>query len=315
MTQSNESQGETVRGRRSEQAKGMIVLTPEEVALQAHLATTFNDLKKSLAVLRRCIATGDARRAAVTFATGLEKDATQLAIFQDGQARERAGRAVEQIHLEKTDDRTKKAIIALREPGILAAGPETLAAAAKANAAKAAFKKAVLDLPEARRKYILHKVTGASIHLKQAYRAIQVLEHKPVRVSFLWALGITEIIRMTKIEVLEFLSQKEAEGEGVIPERSLNRISNDREQIGKHPDGTTFVRVRPIPAHPRANVLWPDKPRSMLHASLPFLYLDDGRGLPEYIPLQPQRTSVRAKRIDRKARTPILPFWGIYAAS
>lgn len=312
MTNTSESKKPAAgrAGRRRPLEAVQIALSTEDQAKLAELHRTYTDLKKALADLRRFVVTRDARRPALAFATARQRnDDEDLPSFTDVEARARAGAAIEKIYPEKDE----KMPFALRVPGLLAAGPDTLAAAAVVNAAKAAFKAAVLDLPTAKRDFMLDKVTGRSIHLKQAYRAIPVLERKPVRVSFSWALNITENIRMTKDETLKYLAEKE--NVDAVSNESTERLSADREKISKYPDGTHFVRIRPVAAHPRANVLWPDETASMLHASLPFLYPDDAQGMPEYVPLQIPQQRRRARRTDRKARTAILPFWGIYVAS
>ncbi len=271
-------------------------MNEEARTAQAEMQRTYVALKDALNKLRSQLVSHDAQRPAIVFATaGRTVEEIELPSFRDEEARERTATAIEKI----SADREAPITATLRLPGLIAAGPETLAAVLAVNTAKAAFKTAVLAVSAHKREPMLRAITGRGIHLQQAYRAIPMLRRKPARVSFVWAVGLTENIRVTKENVLKYLAEKEAPGE-------------DQALITQYPDETRFVRRQRVAAHPRANILWADATGSMAHAYLPFFYPDDGAGLPEYIPLQIARKRVRAARTDRKARIPILPSWGVY---
>ena len=207
-------------------------------------------------------------------------------------------------------------------PGIVGAGPDTLAAARACNAAKDRFKAAVLALKvldrlEAnavmtdlhRRQEALaiamRRMGAARLNLKQAYRHVTLLDHRPLKIGFTWSKQ-GRVIQRTSMAAARRLLEQRVETPQIRLE--LQRLTEIR-------DDEMLARVRGVCPHLRANIVFAADEgsgvrRRLMQAPLPILVpLQRGENLPEFVPVAPEPpVTPRLRRADvRIEDEPLLP--------
>lgn len=195
-------------------------------------------------------------------------------------------------------------------PGIVGASPSTLDIARACNAAKDAFKKAVLALKGLSRADAnallmdLHKrneqvaeamqrLGAARLNLKQAYRHLPVLDARPIKIGFTWSKQGRTIQRTSVAEARRLLERRAETPQVQLELRRLADIS----------PAEILARVRSVCPHLRANVVFQTPhgiQRRLIQAPLPILVpLARGERLPDYVPVPAEPTaSLRLQRSD-----------------
>ncbi|WP_286291861.1 DNA replication terminus site-binding protein [Methylomarinovum tepidoasis] len=196
-------------------------------------------------------------------------------------------------------------------PGIIGAGPRTLALAGALNQARDAFKQAVLavnrnDRERARR--LMATQGFPRLHFKQLYRHQPILLRKPHSIRFTW--GATRSIkRISRQEAYRRLTALAGDDPSPGYLRQL-------ELLAQHPKDEPIAIVQDLKPHIKANVCWiqgsgRDRQviRKMISAPLAILIpLDPGEVLPEHSAAYPDARKPRKPRADTKIeREPFLP--------
>ncbi|GEM_PF-5386465 len=173
-----------------------------------------------------------------------------------------------------------------RAPGVLAASPETLDAAAAVNAAKNAFWEAAQQISprQPTRARELNDMIPR-ISLMQARREISIWDEKPMRVHFTWA-GRTSSTRtltagMMDGELAKRLLSSSHKGYERPEWESL--IQQCRERLAELPEDEPVAVLNVMAPHIRAHLYLPNElghgpERKMIATPLPLLYPDDDRG-------------------------------------
>jgi hypothetical protein len=211
-------------------------------------------------------------------------------------------------------------------PGIVAASQATLGAATECNAAKDAFKTAVLALKELPRAdardlmadfhrrnqevaVVMKRMGVARLNLKQAYRHIPFLTTRPRKIGFTWSKQGRTIQRTTVAEAKRLLERR----------RPTPQIELELARLGQVPETEILARVRSVCPHLRANVVFDASPagveRRLLQTPLPLLNpLEAGEPLPEFVPIGPQPPeTLRLQRSDVRIEDNVfLPSIGVY---
>lgn len=211
-------------------------------------------------------------------------------------------------------------------PGIVGASAENLAAARSCNAAKDAFKSAVLalkalDRAETRgaladlhRRWesvavTMRRMGAARLNLKQAYRHVPLLERRPLKIGFTWSKQGRVIQRTSVATARHLLEQRIA----------TPQVQRELQQLATLADEEMLARVRSVCPHLRANIVFPGSEpgsepgavsRRLMQAPLPILVpLQPGEVLPEFVPVAPYPpASPRLRRADvRIEDEPFLP--------
>lgn len=195
-------------------------------------------------------------------------------------------------------------------PGIVGAGPQTLAAAHACNAAKDGFKTAVLALknltkPNANALLAdLHKrneevaaamqrIGAARLNLKQAYRRIPFLEERPLKIGFTWSKQGRTIQRTSVAEARRLLERR----------RETPQVRLELQRLAGISQSEMLARVRRVCPHLRANIVFARAQgveRRLMQSPLPILVpLQPGERLPEFVPVSPEPAgSQRLQRSD-----------------
>jgi hypothetical protein len=212
-------------------------------------------------------------------------------------------------------------------PGIVGASPVTLDMARALNAAKDAFKGAVLALKalpktEAGRllddlhrrddqvALAMQRMGVARLNLKQAYRHVPILDRRPLKIGFTWSKQGRTIQRTTVAEARRLLEQRRESPQVLV---EINRLTS-------LPESECLARVRSVCPHLRANIVFasggpPARQRRLMQAPLPILVpLRPGEALPEFVPIAPEPLdSPRLRRSDvRIEDTLFLPSIRVY---
>jgi hypothetical protein len=207
-------------------------------------------------------------------------------------------------------------------PGIIGASSDTLAAAHACNAARDAFKTAVLALKvlgrtEAiaamadlhRRQDLvasaMRRMGAARLNLKQAYRHVPLLEERPLKIGFTWSRRGRVIQRTTVAAARRLLEQRVETPQVLLELKRLAEIGGDE----------MLARVRGVCPHLRANIVFADwggygVRRRLMQTPLPILIpLREGEPLPEFVPVAPEPpVNPRLRRADvRIEDEPFLP--------
>ncbi|HXH02682.1 MAG TPA: hypothetical protein VNN09_05110 [Candidatus Competibacteraceae bacterium] len=205
-------------------------------------------------------------------------------------------------------------------PGIVGGSPATLAAADACNAAKDAFKQAVLALKGLHKNQAdellqelhrrnqevalsMRRMGAARLNLKQAYRHIPLLPRKPLKVGFTWSKQGRTIQRISVDEARHLLERRSPTAQ----------TQSDLLRLAEIPRDEMLVRVRSVCPHLRANVVFRERDalqRKLIQAPLPILVpLRPGEPLPDYVPISSEPSGhQRLQRSDvRIEETPFLP--------
>ncbi|MDS4071416.1 MAG: hypothetical protein RKO24_17545 [Candidatus Competibacter sp.] len=207
-------------------------------------------------------------------------------------------------------------------PGIVGASLDTLAAARACNAAKDAFKAAILALKalgrveasaamadlHRRREPVaaaMRRMGAARLNLKQAYRHIPLLEERPIKIGFTWSRQGRVIQRTSMAAARRMLEQRVETPQILLELQRLAEIRGDE----------ILARIRGVCPHLRANIVFPARDdsgvrRRLMQAPLPILVsLRRGEFLPEFVPVAPEPpVSLRLRRADvRIEDEPFLP--------
>lgn len=193
-------------------------------------------------------------------------------------------------------------------PGLIGASADTLEAARQCNAAKDAFRDAVLALKKLRKPRAdalldelhrrdpdvaraMQRMGTARLNLKQAYRHIPLLDVKPVKVGFTWSRQGRTIQRIGHARIRTLLERRS--------ETPQTRLELDK--LARLPADEPLARVRPVCPHLRANVVFDtggETERRLVQTPLPLLVpLQAGEDLPEFVPVPPH--PVGADRLRR----------------
>lgn len=204
-------------------------------------------------------------------------------------------------------------------PGIVGADAATLALARQCNAAKDAFKRAVLALktlprPQANRlmedlhqraepvSRAMRRMGAARLNLKQAYRHIPLLEQRPEKIGFTWSNQGRTIQRTTVAEARRLLERRAESPE----------VNQALAALARVPEHEILARVRSVCPHLRANLLFPGSgQRRLMQAPLPIMIpLRVGEHLPEFVPVGVEPSGQqRLRRSDvRIEDQPFLPL-------
>lgn len=223
-------------------------------------------------------------------------------------------------------------------PGLVAATPGVIRMAEYLNQHKADFKGAVTALrkhlkPAEANRLVEEALNGRStalkeslsaaglgrVHLKQAYRAIPILHHRPDKVSFTWAQKGKAIRQITKDDARAMLTRARAAEDDPISYQ-INALET---QVG---DREILARVQPVTPHLRANTVLQVAPgigqqkaiyeRKMVHAYLPILFPHDlaKPSLPLFkeAPLQPEPSIRFARSGTALEKRPFLEAIHVY---
>ncbi|MDX1605423.1 MAG: hypothetical protein R3202_04470 [Candidatus Competibacterales bacterium] len=192
-------------------------------------------------------------------------------------------------------------------PGLVGVSPDTLEQAHCCNAAKDAFKQAVLALKPLRKSQTdsllaeihhrhetvaaaMQRMGAARLNLKQAYRHVPLLDERPRKVGFTWSRQGRTIQRLDIPAVRRLLERR---SETPQQRQALERLS-------RLPQTEILARIRPVCPHLRANILFADDSRRLVQTPLPLLVpLRPGEDLPEFVPVPPEPTGhSRLRRSD-----------------
>lgn len=207
-------------------------------------------------------------------------------------------------------------------PGIVGASPSAMAAAHACNAAKDAFKAAVLALKSLTRAevatamaelhhrqeavaFAMRRMGAARLNLKQAYRHIPLLDRRPLKIGFTWSKQGRVIQRTTVAGARRLLEQR----------METPEIHQELQRLAEIPDNEMLARVRSVCPHLRANIVFAGPEgsgvlRRLMQTPLPILIpLQQGEPLPEFVPTAPDLlTNPRLRRADvRIEDAPLLP--------
>lgn len=227
--------------------------------------------------------------------------------YQAQQARWRLATVLEQ--LEYPDDRDGRETEIC--PGIIGATPKLLQLAAKLNAARDAFKQAVLEVnrddPEAAHR-IMKSHGFPRIHFKQIYRHLPILLKKPDSVRFTW--GTTRsIVKISRQEAYRRLLALAGDNPTLGFQKQLEELAALRKD-------EPIAIVQDLKPHIKANVCWvkgsggeKQVTRKMISAALAILIpLDPGESLPKHSAAYPDLRKPRKPRADIKIEAePFLP--------
>jgi len=281
---------------------------------RAGLLTSYLDLERACEALGLRIARDERRLPAEVYELGAEENGRFRVEVQRASAAARALASGVYRRL-KAEDRLEDLARVTRLPGVLAAGAETLDLAREVNAFKGRFKETYLAIPPERRRDAI-RLAVPGIHLKQAYRQIPLFSERPRRLSFTWAASEVHSKKLSYEDVATRIGELEARcSRDVSPETCLARTHRDRERLARLSPATCFSIVRPIPPHPRVNVLERGTgKRRVMVTSIPILVPDgnwfEGDELMALTDFHPERR--RARRIDRRRGELFLPPLSIY---
>lgn len=204
-------------------------------------------------------------------------------------------------------------------PGIVGADADTMALARDCNAAKDAFKAAVLALktlprPQANRLMedlhqraepvaeAMRRMGAARLNLKQAYRHVPLLDRRPDKIGFTWSNQGRTIQRTTVAEARRLLERR-----AETPE-----VNQALAALARVPESEILARVRSVCPHLRANLLFASNgERRLIQAPLPIMIpLKAGEGLPDFVPVGVEPSGqARLRRSDvRIEDEPFLPI-------
>jgi len=190
-------------------------------------------------------------------------------------------------------------------PGIVGVGVDTIQVIQLANAAKEAFKSAVLALKSVTRTEAnsvmdelnrrneeiattMRRIGAARLNLKQAYRRIPLLEERPLKVGFTWSKQGRTIQRTTVAEVRSILERRM-----ITPQ-----LQAEMERLRSIPSSEVLARVRTVCPHLRANIVFISDnnklKRRLIQAPIPIaVYLRPGEQLPDFVPVDLEPTGGR----------------------
>jgi len=180
--------------------------------------------------------------------------------------------------------------------GIMAASAETISMLDELNTAKESFKKAMLTMKSAKvspsHEYLsknfeellpqrepgvaqnMSRMGLSRLHLKQCYRRIPLLKHRPKKISWTWA--NTRSIKKITVEQAEQMLLKHTLDSGIEMQLKLLQGISPSEPL---------AIVQELAPHLRANIVMPDGNRVMVKGPVPIFYLqDEDLPLPEYVP-------------------------------
>lgn len=223
------------------------------------------------------------------------------------EARQRLATVLEQ--LEYPDDRDGRETEIC--PGILGASPKLIKLAASLNAARDAFKQAVLELnrddPDRARR-LMQRYGYARIHFKQVYRHLPILLKKPDSIRFTWG-ATRSIVKISRQEAYRRLSVLAGDFPTLGFIKQFEALSALRED-------EPIAIVQDLKPHIKANVCWIEGSgkekqvtRKMISAALAILIpLDPGESLPKHLAAYPDLRKPRKPRADVKIEAePFLP--------
>lgn len=197
-------------------------------------------------------------------------------------------------------------------PGIVGASLETLEVAYRCNAAKDAFKAAVLALKTLERSeatavladlhhrqefvaMAMRRMGAARLNLKQAYRHIPLLDERPLKIGFTWSKQ-GRVIQRTNVSSARRLLEQRVE----TPQTRL-----DLQRLAEIPDDEVLARVRSVCPHLRANIVFASSrgfraQRRLMQTPLPILVpLQQGEYLPDFVPVSAEPLDTpRLRRAD-----------------
>jgi len=212
-------------------------------------------------------------------------------------------------------------------PGIIGASPATLEAAHACNAAKDAFKAAVLQLKTLSKTEAgllmtdLHRrneevatamkrMGAARLNLKQAYRHIPLLDSRPLKIGFTWSKQGRTIQRTNVRETRRLLERR----------RETPQVKQELGRLTSLPDSEQLARVRGVCPHLRANIVFADSGkasnrRRLIQAPLPILVpLQENEALPDFVPIETEpQDNPRLRRSDVRIEDDVfLPSIRVY---
>ena len=164
-----------------------------------------------------------------------------------------------------------------------------------------------LDLPQWREEYArlgqpdglrdsMHFSGLSRVHLRQCYRHLPLLEHRPHKVGFSWYTNGRSIRKLTPEQA----------------EQALIGLGEDKPHIQAQllkvrqlPAQTPLAQIQTLAPVVRANMVFAGDapvPRKAMNVPLPLFILDNGEGLPvfNHIDLQPPPGRTRQQRSDQK---------------
>jgi hypothetical protein len=216
-------------------------------------------------------------------------------------------------------------------PGLVGASNETLQIIKQVNTTKDEFKLAIQQLKKDKKNFTdtvlqhsleellnkrhpqaqmtLHRSGLSRLHLKQCYRHIPLLEHKPEKVSWTWA--HTRAIKRITVKQAEI---------ALLKKRGLPGIQQQLQKLRGLIESEPLAIVQEIAPHVRANIVTSledgERKRHMIPATLPIFYPDSPHG---QLPIvsdagaKQNKSPYRLTRSDQKLASEIfLPALRVY---
>src|SRR5690606_28786475 len=142
----------------------------------------------------------------------------------------------------------------------------------------------------------LHFAGLSRVHLRQCYRHLPLLEHRPVKVGFSWYVNGRSIRK---------LSVAQAEQALLALGEDKPHIQVQLQQLHQLPAHTPLAQIQTLAPVVRANMVFADdapQPRKAMNVPLPLFIVDTGAGLPAFneIDLLPPPGRTRRERSDQK---------------
>ena len=142
----------------------------------------------------------------------------------------------------------------------------------------------------------LHFAGLSRVHLRQCYRHLPLLEHRPVKVGFSWYVNGRSIRK---------LSVAQAEQALLALGEDKPHIQVQLQKLHQLPAHTPLAQIQTLAPVVRANMVFADdapQPRKAMNVPLPLFIVDNGAGLPAFneIDLLPPPGRTRRERSDQK---------------
>jgi len=194
----------------------------------------------------------------------------------------------------------------LTRPGFLATTSETIVLAHDVNACKQRFQKAMQAVKRRDERLslsmelfdevmrnpgqaeTLRRAGLGTLHLKQAYRQIPILQWQPRRLGFSWSKGSRSVERLTKEQAM----------------KAAMRASDSTAALTileELPDDAFVARVRSHSPHVRTNIVFSSPhPKKQIPSSLPILYPSNSMTAPLYTKVPFNADDVDVNRLPRE---------------
>lgn len=182
------------------------------------------------------------------------------------------------------------------QPGLVCASPDTLAAAAALNQAKAELDAAYQVLSKkhirfvdpftgtrrtvTQARYAMIEIGRGRFHYRQSVRRIVICRSRPQQLTFSWARASTRVRSLDRERILDMLRKRAEDG-------ATQHLIDDIERIAALPAGEPLALVQRAYPNPRVHIRHGEDARQRLvPAVLPvFVPGAEGEPLPSFTPL------------------------------